>query len=128
MSAAAVATSLPPPGQPDIQYAPSFEKWQARASSRVKNENLTKTLPDGFPTELKGNLVWDGDSVADSYDWVYRLSTDELNEIDTAVAHFKSKLKTTRESRKAIVKPIFSNKNSTGQAASRDLCRDLPTP
>jgi hypothetical protein len=110
MSIAAVVTNLPPPGQPDIQYAPSFEKWQARASSRLKNENLTKTLPDGFPTELKGNLVWDGDSVAESYDWVYRLSADELREIDTAVAHFKSKWETTKETRKAIVKPILSNK------------------
>ncbi|CAH0053902.1 unnamed protein product [Clonostachys solani] len=90
MSAAAVVTNLPPPGQPDIQYAPNFQKWQARASSRVKNENLKKTLPDGFPTQLKGNLVWDGDSVAKSYDWVYQLSTDELKEIDTAVAHFKT--------------------------------------
>lgn len=78
-----------PPGQPDISYAPDYEKWQARAARRLKEGNLPKTLPDGYPVKLAGNLVWEGETVAESYDWTYVLSAEQLDEIDRAVDHFK---------------------------------------
>lgn len=80
-----------PPGQPDISYAPDRDKWQARAARRLKEGNLPTTLPKGFPAQLTGDLVWEGDSVADTYDWTYVLNTEQLNEIDRAVKHFKSR-------------------------------------
>uniref|UniRef100_A0A8H7TU94 TauD/TfdA-like domain-containing protein n=1 Tax=Bionectria ochroleuca TaxID=29856 RepID=A0A8H7TU94_BIOOC len=55
----------PPPGQPDIAYHPDWDKYQARAARRTQTEDLPKTLPEGFPKELKA-------------------------EIDSALAHFKS--------------------------------------
>ncbi|KAI5926518.1 Clavaminate synthase-like protein [Camillea tinctor] len=78
-----------PPGQPDISYAPDYEKWQTRAARRLATENLPKTLPEGFPSKLSGDLVWEGQSIADEYDWTYVLNEDQLAEIDRAVDHFK---------------------------------------
>ncbi|OTB01391.1 hypothetical protein M426DRAFT_323530 [Hypoxylon sp. CI-4A] len=78
-----------PPGQPDISYAPDHNKWQARAARRLKEENLPTTLPEGFPAQLTGDLVWEGESVVDTYDWTYVLNDEQLSEIDRAVEHFK---------------------------------------
>ncbi|KAI0480757.1 TfdA family taurine catabolism dioxygenase TauD [Xylariaceae sp. FL0804] len=78
-----------PPGQPDISYAPDFGKWQARASHRLETEALPKSLPEGFPAKLSGDLVWEGESIGDTYDWTYVLSEDQLAEVDRAVSHFK---------------------------------------
>ncbi|BCS30606.1 TauD/TfdA family dioxygenase [Aspergillus puulaauensis] len=80
----------PPPGQPDIAYHPDWQKYQARVARRTKTEDLPTTLPEGFPKELKGDLVWDGKTLAQKYDWTYVLSADQLAEIDSAVVHFKS--------------------------------------
>ncbi|KAI1354611.1 TfdA family taurine catabolism dioxygenase TauD [Xylaria sp. FL0043] len=78
-----------PPGQPDISYHPSYEKWQARATRRQQEGNLQKSLPKGFPQKLNGDLVWEGETVANKYNWTYVLSPEHLAEIDQAVAHFK---------------------------------------
>lgn len=43
--------------QPDIQYHPDYEKYQARTERRKATEILTKTLPAGFPAELISPLV-----------------------------------------------------------------------
>lgn len=83
--------AVAPPGQPDIAYAPDFEKYQARVDRRQKTEKLSKQLPPGFPAELKGELVWDGRTLAESYNWTYTLDADQLAEVDSAVTHFKCK-------------------------------------
>ncbi|KAH8843672.1 hypothetical protein MCOR07_005398 [Pyricularia oryzae] len=89
MAAAAVLT---PAAQPDIQYAPDIEKWHQRTAKRLREENdrLQKTLPEGFPAQLQGSLVWEGKTVGQSYDWTYVLNEEQLAEIDDAVRHFKS--------------------------------------
>lgn len=81
--------AVAPPGQPDISYAPDYAKYQARAARRVQNESLPSTVPEGFPEQLKGDLVWEGETLAEKYDWTYALSEDQLAEIDEAVKHFK---------------------------------------
>ena len=83
--------ALPPPGQPDISYHPAWNKYQARVSRRTQTESLPKSLPEGFPAELKGDLVWEGETLAQNYDWAYVLSADQQKEIDDAVTHFKCK-------------------------------------
>ncbi|KAF3012793.1 hypothetical protein E8E14_006430 [Neopestalotiopsis sp. 37M] len=91
MSTTTTITAPPgPPGQPDISYVPDPEKWRARAESRTKAGGLPKTVPEGFPEQLSGNLVWEGESLADKYDWTFVLSESHLDEIDSAVKHFKS--------------------------------------
>ncbi|OTA96557.1 hypothetical protein M434DRAFT_373646 [Hypoxylon sp. CO27-5] len=82
--------ALAPPGQPDISYAPDFGKYQARREKRVKSGGLPKELPKGLPQQLTGKLVWEGDSLAQTYNWTYVLSPSQLDEIETALKHFKS--------------------------------------
>ncbi|KAK6952849.1 hypothetical protein Daesc_005143 [Daldinia eschscholtzii] len=82
--------AVKPPGQPDISYAPDFNKYEARRDNRIKSGNLPKELPKGLPRQLTGKLVWEGDSLAKEYDWTYVLKQDQLDEIDLAVKHFKS--------------------------------------
>lgn len=91
MSVTAVITPAAPapPGQPDITYAPDYAKFQARQARRLSSETLPSTLPEGFPTQLTGDLVWDGESVAQTYDWAYVLSSDQANEVDQALKHFQ---------------------------------------
>lgn len=88
-SAFSTPKAVAPPGQPDISYAPDYDKYQARAARRVQSENLPSTLPEGFPEQLKGDLVWEGNTLAETYDWTYVLNEDHLAEIDQAVKHFK---------------------------------------
>jgi hypothetical protein len=75
--------------QPDIEYIPNYEKYLARVKRRIENEALQKTLPSGFPKRLDGDLVWDGRDIAEKYDWVYELSTNEIEEIEQGLKHFK---------------------------------------
>ncbi|KAI1828170.1 TfdA family taurine catabolism dioxygenase TauD [Xylaria intraflava] len=77
------------PRQPDITYHPSFEKWQARAARRLAAGNLPKSVPEGFPERLTGDLVWEGQTVGDEYNWTYVLSPEHLAEVDAALAHFR---------------------------------------
>lgn len=79
----------PPPGQPEINYAPNYDNWQARASRRLAAGNLPSKVPEGFPEQLTGDVVWQGANLAESYDWTYVLNAEQLAEIDRAVAHFK---------------------------------------
>lgn len=83
--------SAAPPGQPDIDYAPDYDKWQARAAKRVAAGDLDSKVPDGFPEQLTGDLVWDGKTLSQAYDWTFVLNTEQLAEIDRALAHFKCK-------------------------------------
>ncbi|KAF5630169.1 family oxidoreductase [Fusarium tjaetaba] len=89
MSFTTTVTAAPPPGQPDIAYAPNYENYQARTAKRLKEGNLPASVPDGFPKQLTGDLVWEGDSVGQSYDWTFKLSEEQLGEIDQALRHFK---------------------------------------
>lgn len=84
-------TAAAPPGQPDIQYAPDYAKYQARGARRVQTEELPTSVPEGFPDQLEGKMVWEGETLADTYDWTYVLKEDQLAEIDEAVKHFKCK-------------------------------------
>ncbi|KAK1783378.1 hypothetical protein QBC45DRAFT_447768 [Copromyces sp. CBS 386.78] len=68
-----------PVGQPDIGCTPDHDKYLERES-----------LPPGFPHRLYSDLVWDGNSLAETYDWNYRLTEEDINEIEAALRHFKS--------------------------------------
>ncbi|GKT45894.1 taurine hydroxylase-like protein SAT17 [Colletotrichum spaethianum] len=92
MAAAAVqAPSLPgPPGQPDIAYTPNHDNYLARIKRRQEKESLEKSLPEGFPQKLESKLVWDGNTLAEHYDWNYILTEADKKEIDEALNYFKS--------------------------------------
>lgn len=76
--------------QPDIGYKPDFEKYQARTKLRLQTEPLReKGLPPGFPRQLVSDLVWEGEGLADKYDWTYTLTAEDIEELERALAHFK---------------------------------------
>ena len=79
-----------PPGQPDISYAPNLEKYKARTARRLAAGGLETSVPEGFPTEIKGDFVWEGDKLEEAYNWTYEFNEDQLSEIDDALKHFKS--------------------------------------
>jgi len=78
--------------EPYVQYMPDYEQYKARGERRQKSENLDKTLPDGFPQKLTGDLVWDADTVSKDFAWNYQLTASDLTEINNALSHFKCKL------------------------------------
>ncbi|GMF80405.1 unnamed protein product [Aspergillus oryzae] len=75
--------------QPDIQYHPDYEKYTARKARRQATEQLSKTLPDGFPQKLDSPLVWEGKDVEKRDDWIYRLNDAHREEIDAALKSFQ---------------------------------------
>ncbi len=78
-----------PPGQPDIGYAPDHDKYLARIKKRRETEQLDKSLPLGFPSKLASELVWDGNTLAENYDWNYVLTAADIEEIERALGLFK---------------------------------------
>ncbi|KAH7072658.1 hypothetical protein BKA63DRAFT_48091 [Paraphoma chrysanthemicola] len=78
------------PRQPDIGYKPDYDKYLARVKSRLATEQLNSTLPDGFPAQLHSDLVWDNSDIASRYSWAYELSTEDVEELVSALQHFKS--------------------------------------
>jgi hypothetical protein len=74
--------------QPDIDYTPNRQQWMDRTERRLKTESLSTEMPKGFPSRLDSGLVWDGQTLPDSYDWTYHLSSEDLEEIKKAVAYF----------------------------------------
>ncbi|KAF2624324.1 Clavaminate synthase-like protein [Macroventuria anomochaeta] len=76
--------------QPDIGYTPDHDKYLAPVQRRLKGDNLDKTLPPSFSTELKSDLVWDNTDIADRFDWTYEPTATDLEEIEKALQHFKS--------------------------------------
>lgn len=75
--------------QPDIQYHPDYEKYQARSRLRQKTESLPTTLPPGFPEQLDSPLAWNGREIEKRTDWIVELTDAQLDEIDRALRHFK---------------------------------------
>jgi hypothetical protein len=78
-----------PLSQPDISYAPDFDKYKARTQKRLANEKIEKTLPAGYPSRLESDFVWDGQTVAEQYDWVHQLNEAQITEIEQALTYFK---------------------------------------
>ncbi|KAL3462243.1 hypothetical protein BJX64DRAFT_277316 [Aspergillus heterothallicus] len=91
MAPAAVIPPIPvgPVGQPDIRYLPDPIKYAARTKRRLQTGDLPKTLPEGFPEKLESDLVWNGKSVGEVYDWNYHLTEEDVQEIKAALQHFK---------------------------------------
>lgn len=79
-------------GNPDISYAPDWEKYQARTKRRLESEKLDLvTLPEGFPKKLESSFVWEGEGLVETYQWVYELSKEQVEEIERGLVHFKCK-------------------------------------
>ncbi|KAK1725131.1 TfdA family taurine catabolism dioxygenase TauD [Colletotrichum acutatum] len=82
--------TLTRPVQPDIQYAPNYQKFQARTARRVQEPGLPTSLPKSLPQKFTSDMVWEGATLANEYNWTYALTTEQLDELDAALAHFRA--------------------------------------
>lgn len=48
-----------------ISYVPNFDEYQLRAKRRQAEEDLSTSLPQGFPAQLHSPLVWEGNDFSD---------------------------------------------------------------
>ncbi len=76
--------------QPDIGYSPDFEKYTTRTKVRLQTEPLLeKSLPPGFPPILESDLVWEGNRLAEKYDWTFVLTAEHVKELENALEYFQ---------------------------------------
>lgn len=92
MSATETETITSNNQQPDISYHPDEAKYRARTAQRLSQDPTLPqaALPDGFPSKVEGPIVWEGKDWNNEDQWVYKLSPADLQEIDDALAHFRS--------------------------------------
>lgn len=75
--------------QPDIGYYPNFAQYELRSQRRARHETLETQIPPGCPTEIHSETVW-GASIIDSPErWLFRLKTEQIDEICDALQNFK---------------------------------------
>ncbi|RDB24020.1 hypothetical protein Hypma_008647 [Hypsizygus marmoreus] len=77
--------------QPDIEYQPDEVKYLARVARNLAEDpnRVNVPLPEGFPKQVDGPIVWEGKDWTSEDQWVYKLSEAELAEIHEALVHFK---------------------------------------
>jgi len=72
----------------DISWQPDYSKFVER-SKRLESARSETKLPEGWPSRLESSLVWDGNEINGEDDYVYHLTSDELEELTAAIRHFK---------------------------------------
>jgi hypothetical protein len=76
---------------PDIQWNPSFEKYSERVRMLGKLKIPRPTsVPEGYPEVIKAPWVWEGSDFQNE-DYVLQLDTKDVDEVNTALAHFKGR-------------------------------------
>ena len=79
--------------RPTIRFHPSWEDHQAR--TRMLEERRAGApapeLPEGFPPAIEGRRAWSAQSIQDISELMEVLSGVEVEELEAAVDHFKSK-------------------------------------
>lgn len=79
--------------RPDIEWHPSFSTYQARVARLAQSADSRPTeLPEAFPAQIKSPRAWTGSDFADPELFLVRLSTEDIEELRAALAHFKSHL------------------------------------
>ncbi|KAI9718498.1 MAG: hypothetical protein M1828_006681 [Chrysothrix sp. TS-e1954] len=75
---------------PNLSYDPDFEDYSRRKERRLHQEKLPTHLPPGFPQQFDTPSAWKGSDWKDESVFVYQFSKGDLEDIDQALAHFKS--------------------------------------
>jgi len=85
--------ALSAPGNgPDIEWNPSFDRYQERVRSLARmNLNRPMNLPCGFPTTVREAWVWKGSDFEEK-DYVVSLQESDIIEIENALVFFKGTL------------------------------------
>jgi hypothetical protein len=73
---------------PQIGYTPDLSQYLRRASVSLRNLNLPKEVPVGWPESLNHPLAWTGVDFHNEESYIHRLSDDEISDIKTALDYF----------------------------------------
>ena len=77
---------------PDIEWNPSFERYQERVRSLAGlNLNRPTDVPRGFPSTVHEAWVWKGSDIEEQ-DYVVYLQEIDIIEIENALVSFKGML------------------------------------
>ncbi|GFF50298.1 hypothetical protein IFM46972_09011 [Aspergillus udagawae] len=81
------------PGYTSVPYYPTHDTWAAKYH---RKKDVNAALPHGFPRQLSGKLVWDGEDLSlaehtsdSGTECVLKLNDSQLAEIDAALRHFQ---------------------------------------
>jgi hypothetical protein len=76
--------------RPDIEWMPSYQTYLDRVERLAKwEQDLPKTVPDGWPIQVDLPRVWSGVDFKDTEKYVLKFTGNEIVEIEAALAHFK---------------------------------------
>jgi len=77
--------------RPDISWIPSYKVCKDREERlKLLHPNRRTTLPPEWPAEVKVPRVWSGSDFKSEDEYVVQLSVEDIAEIETGLAHFKS--------------------------------------
>ena len=74
-----------------IAFQPNLDEYLARSAKRTLHGGLESQVPAGWPKKLSGPMIWTGSDFPDESSFVYHLSSENKNEIQNALGHFKGK-------------------------------------
>jgi hypothetical protein len=78
--------------RPKIEWNPSYSTYQSRVEMLSKLQfSRLQSVPPGFPKLVEAPWVWDGSDYRNEQDYVFQLEEKDIEEIETAVKHFKSR-------------------------------------
>jgi hypothetical protein len=75
-----------------IGWQPDYETYLARNAARLRVGGFSASLPDGFPEEMKGDLVWSGTHNIDEARYTFHLQDFQKTEVYEALQHFKGRI------------------------------------
>jgi len=84
--------NLPAPEQKAkavIKYHPNLEQYLARVETSLRTGALEQEVPEGWPKELTGPLVWTTADFQNESKYIHVLTEDEKMELRNALEHFK---------------------------------------
>ncbi|KAK7928359.1 Clavaminate synthase-like protein [Apiospora marii] len=73
----------------NVGYEVDESKFRERTEARLKLGNLPSAAPQGWPTEVKGPLVWSTQDFPNEDEYVYTLTETDITEIEEALGLFK---------------------------------------
>lgn len=78
--------------RPDIEWIPLMKTFIDRVEAlQHRYPNRRTTVPPGWPAYVNTARAWDGSDFRSEDDYILHLGPEDIVEIESALAHFKSK-------------------------------------
>ncbi|UPK97195.1 hypothetical protein LCI18_008130 [Fusarium solani-melongenae] len=84
---------------PDIEWIPSYETYRQGVEILAATaDERPKSLPEGWPNEVNHPRAWAGSDFKSADDYVFKFTSEDIAEIEKALATFKVLLEEGRQS------------------------------